>query len=118
MNNRLLDGDPREGEPGALGIVRRSCTRIDSTPIVAAPKDPFGDMQRESLCTMTFIFDGRGQIVAEGAMDENTFERGQSSTMAVVGGTGEFVAMQGEVEMTLLVLPGVLIKTDIRLIQL
>lgn len=116
VNNRMVDGDPREGEVKPLGVVRRSCTRLDAKAMVEKPADPFRDLQRESLCVMAFVFEGRGQLVAEGYMDENSFEGGETATLAVTGGTGEFIGAKGEATLELLQLPGLLIKTRIELL--
>jgi hypothetical protein len=114
VNNHLYDKDPREGASDQIGSVHRACLRVDAKPLVEQPTEPFRDLQRDSFCTMTFVFKDRGQLTAQGFMDENAFEAGKTATAAITGGTGEFTHWQGEIALTSLVIPGLVIRTEVR----
>lgn len=114
VNNHLYSKDPREGASEKIGSVHRACLRVDAKPLVEEPKEPFRDLQRDSFCTMTFVFEGRGQLIAQGFMDENAFEAGKMANAAITGGTGEFAHWQGEISLQSLVIPGLVIRTEVR----
>jgi hypothetical protein len=66
-------------------------------------------------CEQGLNFYGRGQVVVSGLIEQQDFEHNEPQHLAVLGGTGAFVGVTGELVVTQLVFPGVVKKLELRL---
>lgn len=66
-------------------------------------------------CEQGLNFYGRGQIVVSGLIEQQDFEHNEPQHLAVLGGTGTFSGVRGELIVTQLVFPGVVKKLELRL---
>lgn len=68
-------------------------------------------------CEQGLNFDGRGQVLVSGLIEQQSFEHNVPQHLAVIGGTGNFVGATGELIVTQLVFPGVVKQLELRLVR-
>lgn len=66
-------------------------------------------------CEQAMNFYGRGQVILSGLVEQQSFEDDVPQSLAVLGGTGDFVGVTGELVVTQLVFPGLIKKLELRL---
>jgi len=66
-------------------------------------------------CEQSLNFYERGQVLVSGLIEQQNFESNVPQHLAVIGGTGSFVGVRGELTVTQLVFPGVVKLLSLRL---
>lgn len=76
---------------------------------------PDGNLGTIAICEQGLSFYDRGQILVSGLIEQQSFEDNVPQHLAITGGTGTFVGVEGELIVTQLVFPGLIKRLELRL---
>jgi len=74
-----------------------------------------GKLGTVAKCEQALNFYDRGQVIVSGLIEQQRFEDNHPQSLAVLGGTGDFVGVTGEIVVTQLVFPGLIKQLELRL---
>ncbi len=94
-----------------IGSMHGECT-TSGGGLSLRPKGKLGTVAK---CEQALSFYDRGQVIVSGLIEQQSFEDNQPQSLAVVGGTGDFVGVTGELVVTQLVFPGLIKQLELRL---
>lgn len=74
-----------------------------------------GTLGTIAKCEQALNLHDRGQVIVSGLIEQQNFEHNQPQSLAVLGGTGDFVGVTGELVVTQLVFPGIVKHLELRI---